>query len=85
MTYYSDYPSKPIGGGNPYYACSHCGRSDPEINGRLEGHEPNCAYRIAKQAELPSKGIVIKTTPNKPTKIVTVLTKPSHRLPRSAR
>lgn len=47
--YFSDYENEPIGGGNPYYRCIHCKRSDPEINGRLEGHEKYCKYRIAKE------------------------------------
>lgn len=46
---YLDYKKEPIGGGNPYYRCAHCKRSDPEINGRLEGHEPWCEYRLAKE------------------------------------
>jgi hypothetical protein len=46
---YHDYTNEPIGGGNPYYQCSHCKRSDPEINGRLEGHEPWCPYRLAHE------------------------------------
>lgn len=49
---YHDYPNEPIGGGNPYYMCSHCGISDPAINGTLEGHSPSCEYRIAKEREL---------------------------------
>ena len=52
MTYYSDYPNEPIGGGNPYYRCQHCGVSDPEINGRLEGHRESCEYRLKKEAEV---------------------------------
>lgn len=52
MTYYSDYPNEPIGGGNPYYRCQHCGVSDPEINGRLEGHRESCEYRLKKEAEI---------------------------------
>ena len=51
MAYYSDYGREPIGGGNPYYRCVNCKRSDPEINGRLEGHESWCQYRIKKEAE----------------------------------
>lgn len=46
---YSDYENEPIGGGNPYYRCIHCKRSDPEINGRLDGHLPDCKYRQAKE------------------------------------
>lgn len=50
--YYCDYPSVKIGGGNPYYKCASCGRSDPEINGRLEGHEYNCEWMLNKKREL---------------------------------
>jgi hypothetical protein len=46
---YTDYENEPIGGGNPYYRCVHCKRSDPEINGRLEGHESWCQYRLAQE------------------------------------
>ena len=51
MTYYHDYKSEPIGGGNPYYRCAQCKRSDPEINGRIEGHESWCGYRQKKESE----------------------------------
>ncbi len=51
--YHSDYENEPIGGGNPYYRCIHCKRSDPEINGRLEGHLADCVYRLAKQSGRP--------------------------------
>ena len=52
-TYFSDYLNEPIGGGNPYYRCVHCKRSDPEINGRIEGHERHCTYRQAKESGTP--------------------------------
>lgn len=52
MPYYSDYPSVPIGGGNPYYCCSYCEISDPQINGSLSGHHKHCRYRL----ELESMG-----------------------------
>jgi len=45
---YFDYPKEPIGGGNPYYRCSACGISDPQINGRLENHHEHCSWRISK-------------------------------------
>jgi hypothetical protein len=45
MAYRSDYPSEPIGGGNPYYRCKHCKRSAPEINGDVYGHYEWCAWR----------------------------------------
>lgn len=48
----NDYPSKPIGGGNPYYCCSFCGRSVPEIFGHLDRHNSYCHYRKAKEAIL---------------------------------
>lgn len=54
MTYYSDYPNEPIGRGNPYYRCSLCGISDPQINGKIENHRPECLYRQAKEAMLSS-------------------------------
>lgn len=41
---YFNYPNEPIGGGNPYYRCCACGVSDPQINGRLEGHLPSCSW-----------------------------------------
>lgn len=43
-TYRTDYPKKRIGGRNPYYKCARCGVSDPEINGRLEGHRESCSW-----------------------------------------
>ena len=51
-TYYHDYESEPIGNGNPYYCCVSCGISDPQINGRLEGHADDCEYRQRKENEL---------------------------------
>lgn len=41
-----DYPSEPIGGGNPYQRCVYCKRSAPEINGMVENHYPDCEWRI---------------------------------------
>ena len=49
MTYDNDYPTEPIGGGNPYYRCVHCKRSMPEINGNLQKHESWCPYRLMKE------------------------------------
>jgi hypothetical protein len=49
MTYDSGYPTKPIGGSNPYYCCAHCGISDPQINGELNNHADTCVYRQQKQ------------------------------------
>lgn len=47
---FDDYPSKPIGGGNPYNCCVFCERSAPQLFGRLERHEPYCIYRRIKEA-----------------------------------
>jgi hypothetical protein len=47
--YYNDYPKEPIGGRNPYYCCSYCGKSDPEINGEIKNHHEWCEYRILKE------------------------------------
>ena len=53
--YNSEYPKEPIGGGNPYYKCSSCGASDPQINGMLEGHFDNCEWAYEKKKELAIK------------------------------
>ena len=50
--YHDDYPKEPIGGGNPYYCCSHCGISDPQINGEIKNHAEWCEYRIQKLEQL---------------------------------
>jgi len=50
MNNFDDYPSRKIGGGNPYYCCSLCGRSAPEVFGNLGKHNGWCAYRRTKEA-----------------------------------
>lgn len=45
----SGYPSSPIGGDNPYYACDGCGRSTPEIN--YAGHYDGCEYGQLSEAK----------------------------------
>lgn len=49
MSYDSDYPKEPIGGGNPYWCCSSCKLSDPQINGDINNHTFTCSYRQEKQ------------------------------------
>ena len=44
--YYNDYPKEPIGGTNPYMRCSSCGRSEPEIDGKLDGHYSDCEWAL---------------------------------------
>jgi len=56
MNYRSDYPNEPIGGGNPYYRCKACKISDPQINGRLEGHSSTCSWRIAQMNKVAVEG-----------------------------
>lgn len=51
-TYYCDYPTEPIGNGNPYHCCSACKRSDPQINGKLSGHFDGCEWLLNKVREL---------------------------------
>lgn len=46
--WFDDFPTEPIGRGNPYYQCVHCKLSVPQINYRLEGHDEWCKYRIDK-------------------------------------
>ncbi len=49
--YYNDYPTKPIGGRNPYQCCAYCSVSIPAINGNLENHLEWCEYRRLKTLE----------------------------------
>ena len=49
MTYDTDYPKKPMSGGNPYYACAYCGITDPQINGQVKNHASSCEYRLFKE------------------------------------
>lgn len=49
---YTTFPSRKIGGNNPYYCCSYCGVSVPVINGNLKNHQENCEYRIREEKKL---------------------------------
>lgn len=49
---YFDYPNEPVGGKNPYWKCCACGITDPEINGRLSGHDPDCSWVAQKLLQL---------------------------------
>jgi hypothetical protein len=66
MKYYDDYETEPIGHGNPYYRCTGCHRSAPEINGTLEGHSPNCPYvqKIHQIEEISWLKFIIKDVLN---------------------
>jgi len=37
-----DYPNEPIDNDNPYYMCSYCHISDPQIT--IDGHRYNCEW-----------------------------------------
>ncbi len=37
-----DGPLNPIGGGNPYYKCKYCGRTNVEIS--INGHYRSCGW-----------------------------------------
>lgn len=56
--FYTGYPTRRIGKGNPYHACAHCGISEPAINGRLEGHLRSCEWRMHKEQEIDLARIV---------------------------
>lgn len=48
-----DFPTEPIGGGNPYYRCVYCKKSVPEINYREKGHGADCEWlKIKKRKNL---------------------------------
>lgn len=53
--YYCDYPTEPIGGGNPYYRCVSCKISDPQINGQLENHAKDCEWVANKRIQLSTE------------------------------
>jgi hypothetical protein len=47
--YRTDYPKEPIGHGNPYWRCSECKISDPQINGEIKNHLKTCKWRIEQE------------------------------------
>jgi len=52
MANYNDYPKQrinPDDDKNAQLVCMFCKRPESEINGRLEGHAPDCKYRLKKQ------------------------------------
>lgn len=53
MAYFADYPKKPKGNKNPYYACAYCGITDPQINGVIKNHSSSCEYRLFKEFGTP--------------------------------
>lgn len=49
--FYIDYPQEHIEGQLHRYRCVHCKEETTAINGRLDGHLPNCEYRIKLENE----------------------------------
>ncbi len=45
--FYIDYPQEHFEGQAHRYRCAFCKEETTRINGRLEGHLPDCEYRIA--------------------------------------
>lgn len=52
MTYRSDYPKRKIGKNNPYWMCADCEVSDPEINGEIGNHRPECRWRKEQESHI---------------------------------
>jgi hypothetical protein len=47
--YYIDYPQEHVEGAQFRYRCAFCKLETTKINGRLEGHLPDCEYRQARE------------------------------------
>lgn len=43
------YPQENLEGEMYKYRCRHCKRLTTDINGRLENHAEDCAYRMSKR------------------------------------
>ena len=43
-----DYPQENVDGQLHAYRCKACKLTTTTINGRLENHKPDCAYRLSK-------------------------------------
>lgn len=50
------YPQENVEGEMYKYRCVYCKRLTTDINGRLENHAEDCAYRIARQKRAASSG-----------------------------
>jgi len=64
--YRADYPRSPIGDGNPYYRCACCGKSDPQINGRIDGHYEDCEWRVKQERAAGKMNAKAETTGKTP-------------------
>ena len=61
-TYYIDYPQEPLEGQANTYRCVYCKEVTIKINGSLQGHLPNCEYRL----KLERDGFEKNENPNSP-------------------
>lgn len=50
-SYYIDYPQEHVEGQAYTYRCVFCKLLTTKINGNLDGHLPNCDYRIKLERE----------------------------------
>ena len=44
-----DYPQQAVEGQMHVYVCKSCKLLTTVINGRLENHQPDCAYRLQRE------------------------------------
>jgi hypothetical protein len=61
-TYYIDYPQEHLEGQAHTYRCVYCKVVTTKINGSLQGHLPDCAYRL----KLEREGFEKNESPNSP-------------------
>lgn len=45
------YPQENLEGQMYVYRCKHCKKLTTDINGRVENHAPDCAYRVQKMGQ----------------------------------
>lgn len=50
-TYYIDYPQEHLEGQAHTYRCVYCKVVTTKINGSLQGHLPDCEYRLKLERE----------------------------------
>ena len=65
---YNNFPTERCERGNPNHQCVSCKITLPQINGRLEGHASNCAWRKMiemeiRVSEIARIGVDLQTVP----------------------
>ncbi len=61
-SFYIDYPQAHMDGQAHRYCCAICLQETTKINGLLEGHLPDCSYRLA----LEKAGYECEVSTNQP-------------------